>query len=88
MGEKKICKNCKYYGDEQSGKCFVGGENVVGENDTCSQFTTHEEFYGWGGAREGAGRPSTGRKQAKFFLTDEEKIKVKEFIEQLRKPSQ
>lgn len=38
-----------------------------------------------GGARPGAGRPTTGRKQVKFFLTDEEKALVKQYIESIRK---
>ena len=38
-----------------------------------------------GGARPGAGRPVTGRKQTKFFLTDEEKSLVKQYIESIRK---
>jgi hypothetical protein len=38
----------------------------------------------WGGPREGAGRPSTGRKAKPFYVTDEEYIKLKEYLEQLR----
>ena len=37
-----------------------------------------------GGSRPGAGRPTTGRKQVKFFLNDEEKEAVKKFIESMR----
>jgi hypothetical protein len=37
-----------------------------------------------GGKREGAGRPSTGRKQRKYFLTDEEHEQVKQFIVKIR----
>lgn len=37
-----------------------------------------------GGKREGAGRPPTGRKQRKFFLTDEEHQQVKQFILTIR----
>lgn len=47
---------------------------------------TIEDWSGnWGGKREGAGRPSTGRKQVKFFLTGQEKEKVKEYIKEIRK---
>lgn len=40
---------------------------------------------GWGGKRKGAGRPPTGRKRRTFYLTDEEHIAAKEFIEKIRK---
>jgi hypothetical protein len=40
---------------------------------------------GHGGSRPGAGRPSTGRKRAYFYVTDEEKEKIKEFIKEIRK---
>jgi hypothetical protein len=39
----------------------------------------------WGGPREGAGRPSTGRKRKQFYITDEEEVKLKEYLEELRK---
>lgn len=38
----------------------------------------------WGGMREGAGRPSTGRKKHQYYVTDEEDIQIKQFIKQLR----
>lgn len=41
----------------------------------------------WGGAREGAGRPSTGRKKRNIYVTDEEHEQIRELLEQLRKPS-
>lgn len=40
-----------------------------------------------GGYREGAGRPSTGRKRQQFYVTNEENTKLREYLEQLRKPS-
>ena len=42
------------------------------------------ENTNWGGSRPGAGRPPTGRKQVKFFLTDDEKAQVKQFIDAIR----
>lgn len=42
----------------------------------------------WGGAREGAGRKSTGRKKRNYYVTDEEDQKIRELIEQLRKPQE
>ena len=42
----------------------------------------------WGGKREGSGRPSTGRKKHQLYITEEEYLKIKQLIEQLRKPSE
>jgi hypothetical protein len=42
----------------------------------------------WGGKRVGSGRPSTGRKKQVLYITDEEYLKIKQLIEQLRKPSE
>jgi hypothetical protein len=39
----------------------------------------------WGGSREGAGRPSTGRKRQNFYVTDEENEKLRAYLEELRK---
>jgi hypothetical protein len=39
----------------------------------------------WGGPREGAGRPATGRKRQNFYVTDDENTKLREYLEQLRK---
>lgn len=41
-----------------------------------------------GGNRPGAGRKSTGRKRHQYYITDAEDKQIKEFIEQLRKPSE
>lgn len=38
----------------------------------------------WGGAREGAGRPSTGRKKHQYYVTDEEDQKLRACLEELR----
>ena len=42
----------------------------------------------WGGTREGAGRPSTGRKAYQFYVTEEEKAALHEYLETLRAASQ
>lgn len=42
----------------------------------------------WGGKRNGAGRRPTGRKRRSYFATDAEDIKIKQFIKQLRNPSE
>lgn len=39
----------------------------------------------WGGKREGAGRPATGRKKKNYYVTDDEDTKIRELIESLRK---
>ncbi len=44
-----------------------------------------EKKFSWGGRREGAGRPATGRKKKAFYVTDEEYEKLKEYLESLRK---
>ncbi len=38
----------------------------------------------WGGRREGAGRPPTGRKRRTLYLTEREQKKVKEVIKKMR----
>lgn len=42
----------------------------------------------WGGARPNAGRPATGRKLCRFYLTDEEKEAVREFIGKMREANE
>ena len=44
-----------------------------------------EEESNWGGARPGAGRPATGRKLQRIYTTDEEMIKIREYLEHLRR---
>ena len=38
----------------------------------------------WGGKREGAGRPTTGRKKKQIYVTDAEYAEVKKLIDKLR----
>lgn len=38
----------------------------------------------WGGRREGAGRPSTGRKKQMFYVTDDENAKLREYLQTMR----
>jgi hypothetical protein len=40
----------------------------------------------WGGKREGAGRPSTGRKKVNYYVTGKEDAEIKKLIELLRQP--
>lgn len=42
----------------------------------------------WGGVREGAGRPATGRKKQSFYITDEENVLLREYLEKLREETQ
>jgi hypothetical protein len=46
------------------------------------------QYKWWGGKREGAGRPSTGRKRRQYYVTDEEDAQIKKLIDQLRNPSE
>lgn len=39
---------------------------------------------GWGGRREGAGRPATGRKKRTMYITDSEYRKLTEYLDSLR----
>lgn len=38
----------------------------------------------WGGAREGAGRPSTGRRKVQLYITEDEEKVCREAIKQMR----
>ncbi|HZK23801.1 MAG TPA: hypothetical protein VFC74_00235 [Oscillospiraceae bacterium] len=38
----------------------------------------------WGGKREGAGRPSTGRKARSVYVTDKEHEAIKDLIKKMR----
>jgi len=38
----------------------------------------------WGGAREGAGRKPTGRKKKVYYVTDEEDVQIREYLQKLR----
>lgn len=40
---------------------------------------------GWGGRREGAGRPATGRKKRTMYITDSEYQKLTEYLDSLRR---
>lgn len=42
----------------------------------------------WGGKREGAGRPATGRKKRNIYVSDEEYEEIKKLIEKLREGSE
>lgn len=39
----------------------------------------------WGGRRQGAGRPPTGRKRVTLYLTEEEEKEVREYVLTLRR---
>ena len=38
----------------------------------------------WGGSRPGAGRKSTGRKACQFYITEDEKMLLKKYLDELR----
>lgn len=59
-----------------------------GDCSTCSLVNYGRDCQNnptWGGPREGAGRPKTGAMPSKTIrMTDEEYIKVKEYLKELR----
>ena len=38
----------------------------------------------WGGKREGAGRPGSGKKQYSFYITEEENAKLRRYLKEIR----
>lgn len=73
---KNLTMNKKPYCTQNQGDCSTC--SLVSYNRDCQNNPI------WGGAREGAGRPSTGRRKRTVYVTDEEYSKIKELIEQLR----
>lgn len=70
---------------EKSSYCTQNNEDCP----TCSLVSYNRDCQNnptWGGPREGAGRPSTGRKKHQYYVTDEENIKLRKYLEELRKP--
>ncbi len=61
-----------------------------GDCSTCSLVNYNRDCQNvplWGGIREGAGRPSTGRKRQSFYITDEENEQLRKYLEELRNPA-
>lgn len=44
-----------------------------------------EEESAWGGSRPGAGRKPSGKKSVNFYITEDEKEKMKLYLDELRK---
>lgn len=65
--------------------CSISAKN--NGNPTLVTGSGAEPIFAWGGLREGAGRPATGRKRQQFYVTHEENVKLRKYLEQLRKPS-
>jgi hypothetical protein len=62
-----------------------------GDCNSCSLVNYGKDCYNnpiWGGRREGAGRPSTGRKKHQFYITDAEAEQFKQLLDNLRQPSE
>ena len=38
----------------------------------------------WGGKREGAGRPGSGKKQYSFYITEEENTELRRHLKEMR----
>ena len=66
----------KPYCTQNNGDCSAC--SLVSYNRDCQNIPIH------GGHRLGAGRKSTGRKKRTIYVTDEEHIKAKRFIESIR----
>jgi hypothetical protein len=69
----------KTYCTQNNGDCSTC--SLVNYGRDCQNNST------WGGLREGAGRPATGRKRQNFYVTEEENTKLREYLEKLREPS-
>jgi hypothetical protein len=59
---------------------YADKEDIKGVSDDWYQVQST-----WGGRREGSGRPSTGRQKKTFYITEEEHLKLAEYLESLRK---
>lgn len=58
-----------------------------GDCSTCSLVSYNRDCRNnpiWGGKREGAGRPATGRRKRGFYVTDEEYEQLREYLETMR----
>jgi len=66
----------KPYCTQNNGDC--SSCSLVSYNRDCQNNPIH------GGYRPGAGRKLTGRKKQQIYVTDEEFVKVKAFIDELR----
>ena len=58
-----------------------------GDCSTCSLVNYNRDCMNnpiWGGRREGAGRPSTGRKKRNFYITDDEYEILSNVLKSLR----
>jgi hypothetical protein len=66
----------KPYCTQNNGHCFTC--SLHNYNRDCQNIPLR------GGPRENAGRPPTGRKQRKYYLTDAEHEQVKEFSEKIK----
>jgi hypothetical protein len=58
-----------------------------GDCSTCSLVSYNRDCQGnavHGGCRPGAGRKASGRKAVNFYITDEEKAKLKEYLDSIR----
>ena len=39
----------------------------------------------WGGKREGAGRPGSGKRQYSFYITEEENVELRRYLKEMRR---
>ncbi len=70
--------------EEYNGKRSLRAIKLRLTKEKCGGNSMGKAEKTWGGAREGAGRPATGRKRQYFYITDEENEKLRELLEKLR----
>ena len=73
----KTAEECAKVMIEQCGK-------TTGDINEEYRALRDEIKYRWGGAREGSGRPSTGRKKKSFYITEDEYEALRKYLEELR----
>lgn len=62
-----------------------------GDCSSCSLVNYGKDCYNkpiWGGSRQGAGRPATGRKKYNFYITEAEHEKLSEYLKKIREESE
>jgi len=60
-------------------------KNPERQDGPAKKYTSDEDIEfmknSWGGAREGAGRKPTGRKKKVYYVTDEEDVQIREYLQ-------
>jgi hypothetical protein len=77
------------YGRAETGEIVQCDGETAGWDDSSRKYRRQLpdgrwEPDNWGGRREGAGRPATGRKKRTYYVTDEENEALRKYLEELR----